>query len=133
MRRDLSPIADINVTNLVDVALTLLIIFMIAAPMMRAGMDVSLPKTSAARPQPSEGITVTLTSENTIYVGEQAVPLAHFKDRLRRALGERAGAPVFLRADKKVPYGLVVEVVGTIREAGVSELGLVAEPPLKRR
>lgn len=133
MRRVADPIAEINVTNLVDVALTLLIIFMIAAPMMRAGMDVALPRTSAAQPQPSEGVTVTLTAEKTIYVGEQAVPLSYFKNRLKQALANRPGSPVFLRADKSIPYGLVVEVVGIIREVGVSELGLVAEPALRKK
>jgi biopolymer transport protein ExbD len=131
MRRELhtlQPMAVINVTNLVDVCMTLLIIFMITAPMMRAGVDVNLPKSAATKPQDEEGLTVTLTAGGKIVIANQTVSQSAFPKVMGGMLAGNPGRPVYLKADKTVPYGLVVEVIGQLKELKVTNLGLVTEP-----
>jgi biopolymer transport protein TolR len=129
----LAPLSQINVTSLVDVSLTILIVFMITAPLMKLGMDVELPQTSAAQPRDEEGVTITLTDDGKIAIGERVVTMENFEKALRQALAGYPGRPVYLKADKNVRYGVVAEVIGTIKEAGVVDLGLLAEPPLRRQ
>jgi biopolymer transport protein ExbD len=127
-RSRLEPLAAINVTNLVDVCLTLLIIFMITAPMLRSGIDIDLPKADATRPQPQDGLTIQLGPDGRILVRDQAVSPAALTAVLRNLSARAPGTPVFLRADRAVPYGAVAEVMGRIKDAGIENLGLVMEP-----
>ncbi len=123
-------IAEINVTNLVDVSLTILTIFIITAPMMTPGIDVNLPRTDASLPHDEEGITVSINKNREIFVDSDKTVLGNFEPKLTKIIKDKPpGTIVYLRADKEVDYGYVIEVVGRMRKAGVRELGLVAEIP----
>ena len=122
--------SDINVTPFVDVMLVLLIIFMVTAPMMTEGLDVDLPRTKAveALPVDDDHIIVGVDPKGTVFLDEQSVSLEDLTDRLRgQAFSGRK--EVFLRADRTVPYGTIVDVMGRIREAGIDRFGVVAERP----
>lgn len=123
-------IGDINVTNLVDVALTILTIFIITAPMMTPGIDVNLPRTDASLPHDEEGITISIKATKEIFIDSDKIALEKLQEKIEQILkGKPPGVIIYLRADKEVDYGFVVEIVGRIRKAGVKELGLVAEIP----
>jgi len=121
------PMAEINVTPLVDVVLVLLIIFMVTAPFLQGGLQIDLPKVATRGLDVKEGLIVSVRADRTIAVGNQVVPLASFETALVNAGGARR--PVFLKADRAVPYGMIVELVARMRRAGVASLGLVTEPP----
>jgi biopolymer transport protein TolR len=123
-------ISEINITSLADVSITLLVIFMITAPMMTPGIDVSLPRTDASLPHDEEGITVSIKASKDVYIDNNLVTLEEFESRLKQLVDQKPpGIIVYLRADKSVDYGYVIDIVGRIRKAGVKELGLVAEIP----
>jgi len=123
----LHPSADINVTSLVDVAFVLLIIFMIAAPMMSGGVDVQLPR-AEARPLPStEAMVVSVDREGRIFIDETRVSYNDFRVTFRALVESRKPEGVYLRADRRVPYGQVVRVLAVIRTSGIKDVGLVAE------
>ena len=130
-KRTYSALHDINVTNLVDVVLVLLIIFMIAAPMMQAGIDVNLPKTKAGQEDLGEGIVVTITKEKRIFIDDVITRLNRFEQKLLDVKLKKRAKAVYLKADKDVPYGLVIEIIGRIKGLGIEDLGLVAEPEEK--
>jgi biopolymer transport protein ExbD len=119
--------ADINVTSLVDVAFVLLIIFMITAPIMQGGVDVELPR-AEARPIPAkEGMVVSVDREGRIFIDETRVSLGDFRMTFGALVQSRKPKSVYLRADRRVPYGQVVQVLAIIRISGISNVGLVAE------
>jgi biopolymer transport protein TolR len=124
----LQPVASINLTNLVDVCLTLLIIFMITAPMLRSGVEVELPQVAAAVPA-DKGLTITLTARQEIIIQDQKVLVQSLPQVMQNFLLQKPGQAVFLKADRSVPYGFVVEVIGKLKEQGVNNLGLVTETP----
>jgi biopolymer transport protein TolR len=123
------PLAEINVTPLVDVVLVLLIIFMVTAPFLQGGLEIDLPKVAARGLDVREGLVVSVRADRTIEVGNQVVPM----DRFEAALSSAGAAqrPVFFKADRRVPYGTIVELIARLRHAGVSNLGLVTEPPVR--
>ena len=126
--KDRGLIQDLNITNLVDVALTILVVFIITAPMMTPGIDVSLPKTDASLPHDEEGVTVTIKGDKALFIEDEKIDFRKFESRLKDILKDKPpGITVYLRSDKKIDYGFVVEIVGKMRKAGVKELGLVAE------
>jgi biopolymer transport protein TolR len=119
---------DINVTNLVDVILVLLIIFMITAPMMQSGIDINLPRAKATPEDMGEGVVVTITKAQKIYIDERVSNLERFSGILSDVTRKKGSKSVFLRADKDVPYGVIIDVVGKIKSLGIQNLGLVTEP-----
>ena len=121
------PMAEINVTPLVDVVLVLLIIFMVTAPFLQGGLEVNLPRVATHGLDVHEGLIVSVRADQTIAVGNRVVAL----DKIEAAL-QQAGAtrrPVFLKADQKVPYGVIVDLIARMRRMGVASLGLVTQPP----
>ncbi|MGD9972430.1 MAG: ExbD/TolR family protein [Desulfatirhabdiaceae bacterium] len=121
--------ADINVTPLVDVMLVLLIIFMVTAPMMMQGVDVALPTTtSAPLSSEKENFVITIDSNQQVFINEFQVPQDLFRERLIKLLENQPGRDVYLRADKNIPYGIVVQVMADIKSAGVDKLGMVTVP-----
>ena len=127
-KRVYDALHDINVTNLVDVILVLLIIFMITAPMMQSGIDINLPRTKATPEDMGEGVVVTITKEQKIYIDERVTNLERFEGILTDVTRKKGSRSVYLRADKDIPYGLVIDVVGKIKSLGIRDLGLVTEP-----
>ena len=123
------PMAEINVTPFVDVMLVLLIIFMVAAPLMVAGVPVELPKTAAeALPSDNEEpLTVTVTSDGIVMIQSAETPRDQLLDKLRAIAAERASDRVYVRADGNVPYAQVMEVMGALNRGGFSNIGLVTE------
>lgn len=124
-----SLMSDINVTPLVDVMLVLLIIFMVTAPMMMQGVNVSLPETTS-KPIPSEKelLVITIDEDHQIYINEYKVTFDFLTEKLGKILANRVDREVYLKADKEVPYGIVVRVMSKIKEAGVERLGMVTQP-----
>jgi biopolymer transport protein ExbD/biopolymer transport protein TolR len=106
----------------------LMVIFMITAPMMQGGVEVALPKAEARPLEPKSGLAVSVTRDGAIYVDDARLSLAEFRASFKALAAERARDGVYLRADEGVPYGVVVQVLATIRAAGVQDVGLVAEP-----
>ena len=128
-RRRSAPMSEINVTPFVDVMLVLLIIFMVAAPLLTVGVPVELPKT-AANPLPGEQeepLTVTIAEDLSITIQTTRVSPEELVPKLRAIAEERASERVYLRADGKIPYEAVVQVMGALNAGGFSDIGLVTD------
>ena len=132
-----APMADINVTPLVDVMLVLLIIFMVTAPLMTAGVPVNLPDSRAkALDQDQKPVDIAVDRDGTIHIGEDAVTIEELPDRLSVIASERRQGDkppqVFLRADKALDYGRVMEVMGELNRAGLNRVALVSNAKERR-
>jgi len=123
------PMADINVTPFVDVVLVLLIIFMVTAPFLQGGLEIDLPRVATRGLDVREGLIVSVRADRTVAVGNSVVPVDRFEDALARAGASQR--PVFLKADRGVPYGMIVELIARMRRVGVASLGLVTQPPVR--
>ncbi|MEZ5358635.1 MAG: biopolymer transporter ExbD [Candidatus Zixiibacteriota bacterium] len=129
IRRDYGHMADINVTNLVDVVLVLLIIFMITAPMLQSGIDVNLPKTKTAiSNEQAEGVVLTIDDKGGIYIDDVWVRMPDFTKRLDEVLKQKNTSSVFIRADSSVVYATVIDVVAAVKNLGIDYLSLVTSP-----
>jgi biopolymer transport protein TolR len=120
--------AEINVVSLIDVMMLLMVIFMITAPLMQGGVDVSLPRADARPLDQRSGMVVTIRGDGGIYVDDVNLTLDQFRATFAALAGTRAAEGVYLRADQRVDYGHVVRVLAVMRAANVGEVGLVAEP-----
>ena len=127
-RRSYSPIADINVTPLVDVMLVLLIIFMVTAPLLQVGVPVDLPKTSASQVGgKDEPMVVSVNSQGEVFLGETKYDIAELGAKLKAVHEEKPDQRVFMRGDKSVDYGKMMEVMGVVIDSGFRQLGLLGE------
>jgi biopolymer transport protein TolR len=122
------PLAEINVTPLVDVMLVLLIIFMVTAPLMTSGVSVDLPKTNA---QPlnsdSEPLTVAIKADGSIFLQDQAIDISDIVAKLQAIAQNNPDRRIFVRGDKDLAYGRIMEVMGTITQGGFTKVALLAE------
>src|SRR5262245_17507543 len=125
-------LAEINVIPLVDVVLVLLLIFMLTAPMMYRGIDVSLPKSGGKPTVTEERLVLTLSKDRLLCLNDRALPLATLEPRLRELVRDRPDKTIYIKADKDLPYGYVVETMDRVRRAGVERVGMVTEPLPKR-
>ena len=129
VRQRRAPMADINVTPMVDVMLVLLIIFMVTAPLLTAGVPVNLPD-ARAKPleQDQTPVSISLDADGRIFVGEAEVPTADLPGLLSRLAARQGNKPpqIFLRADKNLDYGRVMAVMGELNRAGLTRVALVA-------
>jgi len=133
-RRGSTMLGEINVTPLVDVVLVLLLIFMVTAPMMSRGIDVSLPVANQPQIPQEDRITVSVRADGHIFVGDRPVNIALLEDEVRGRTSGSPDAVVYLRADESLRYGTVIQVVDVIKRAGVDRIGFVyALPEEKRR
>ena len=128
-RRRARPMSEINVTPFVDVMLVLLIIFMVAAPLQTVGVPVELPKTQAQSlpSEQEEPLAVTLTADGVVMIQTTEVQPEEIIGRLQAILSERNSDRVFLRADGAIPYAQVVQVMGALNAAGITNIGLVTD------
>ena len=121
---------EINVTPFVDVMLVLLIVFMVTAPLLTVGVPVDLPRTQARNiPDPEEPLVVSVTADGQIYVQESPIDLDNLVPLLRAITGANPEARIFVRGDRSLAYGRIMEVMGAVSGAGFSRVALVAEVP----
>ena len=123
------PISEINVTPFVDVMLVLLIIFMVTAPLLTVGVQVDLPETSAdTLPEETEPLTLTINSKGEIFIQESKVEYEKIIAKILAVSNNRTDTRIYVRGDKTINYGRVLEVMGTLSGAGFSKVALVSDP-----
>jgi biopolymer transport protein TolR len=120
--------SEINVVNLIDVMLLLLVVFMITAPMMTGGVDITLPRAEARPLESKSGLTVTVARNGQILVDDTPMTHGEFQVAFKAMAAQRGRQGLYLRADAGVSYGTVVRVLAVMRAAGVGDVGLVTEP-----
>ncbi|MBN1164873.1 MAG: biopolymer transporter ExbD [Candidatus Krumholzibacteriota bacterium] len=125
-RKRYSSMAEINITNLVDVMMVLLIVFMLTAPFLQAGVKLNLPKAEAKVIEEQEGITISINNKGAIFIDKRKVEWMNFSAELRQALASNPPR-VFLRADTDTRYGEVMKVIARVKLMGIEDLGLIAE------
>ncbi len=127
-----SNLSEINVTPLVDVMLVLLIIFMVTAPMMQSGITVNLPSAETRSNPSSGGLVLTITKDHYIYMNDKIVNIFLLESRLKDYFHFKKKKIVFLKADKKVSYGYVINIMDIIKKAGVETVGMIVDKKEKR-
>ena len=124
------PMSEINVTPLVDVMLVLLVVFMITAPLLTAGVPVDLPKTQARNfSDPSDPLIITVNAGGDVFVQESAVDLANLVPLLIAITDANPEARIYVRGDRAIHYGRIMQVMGSVNAAGFTRVALVAELP----
>jgi len=133
MRRNRKPlIAEMNLTNLIDVTFALLIIFMITAPLLTQGVKVELPKLNASSIETINTITIHVLKDRTVFIEndsrKQKVPIASFKEDFAEIYASDRSKAVVVNADKQIPYGIVMQIIGALKTTGVEKLGFLTDP-----
>ena len=127
--RRYKPVAEINVTPFVDVMLVLLIIFMVTAPLLTVGVQVDLPESAAdSLPDDQEPLTISINSKGEIYIQEHQVTYQKMVPKLLAIAKNRTDTRIYVRGDKNINYGRVLEIMGTLSGAGFSKVALISEP-----
>jgi biopolymer transport protein TolR len=129
-RHGYRPMADINVTPMVDVMLVLLIVFMVTAPLLTVGVPVDLPKTQAgALNEKVEPLTISIDGQGRTFMQDTEVPFDQLISRLQAIVANKPDTAVFVRGDKGIAYGKIMEVMGMVSTAGITKVSLIAEAP----
>tara|TARA_B100001996_G_C18413974_1_gene497992 strand:- start:277 stop:693 length:417 start_codon:yes stop_codon:yes gene_type:complete len=132
-RSEKEPISEINVTPFVDVMLVLLIIFMVTAPLLTVGVQVDLPETSAdTLPEETEPLTLTINAKGEIFIQETKVEYGKIIAKLLAVSDNRTDTRIYVRGDKTINYGRVLEIMGMLSGAGFSKVALISEPSKER-
>jgi biopolymer transport protein TolR len=125
--------SEINVVPLVDVVLVLLVIFMVTAPLLYRGLDIELPRTATNTIAPEERVVLTVTKQREVFLDKERISLDRLLGALDRLKERSPQVTLYLRADRQVPYGDVVQVMDTVKQAGIERLGMVTEPAAESR
>jgi biopolymer transport protein TolR len=129
-RGSYKPMAEINVTPFVDVMLVLLIVFMVTAPLLTVGVPIDLPKTKAKSiSEATEPLVISVDAEGVVYIQDTAVEIDKLVPRLKAITGNKADTRIYVRGDKNIEYGRVMEVMGAVNVAGFTRVALIAELP----
>jgi biopolymer transport protein ExbD len=122
-----TSLSEINVTPFVDVMLVLLVIFMVTAPMMQSGIGVNLPQAETQSAPAEEGLAITITKDRFIHMGEAVININLLEKKLREYFTGKDKKLVFIQGDQGITYGFFIDVVDTIRKAGIDKIGLITE------
>ena len=132
-RSDREPMSEINVTPFVDVMLVLLIIFMVTAPLLTVGVQVDLPETSAdSLPEESEPLTLTINSKGEVFIQETKIEFDNLIKKVLAVSKNRTDTRIYVRGDKTINYGRVLEVMGKLSGSGFTKVALISEPYKER-
>jgi biopolymer transport protein ExbD len=126
-RSPYSSMADINVTSLVDIMMVLLIIFMLTSQYIQSGIQLKLPKTKSTVIKETDAITISIAKNKKIYINDEPVKSAGQVSQALKTLKATGESRVYVRADESVPYGAVMEVIGEVKAAGITDVGMVTE------
>jgi len=126
--RTQSSLAEINVTPLVDVVLVLLIIFMITAPVLQSGIEVSVPKTKSVKEISEERLVGAIDKQQRVYLGNDAININQIGEQLRRKVRDPQNQYVFVRADENVPFGAFATVMDAVKQSGITNVSIVTQP-----
>ena len=121
-------LSEINVTPFVDVVLVLLIIFMITAPVLQSGIEVSVPKTQTVKEITEERLVITIDRSQRVYLGNEPVNIHQIGAKLRQKIRDPESQAVFLRSDENVPFGAFATVMDAVKQAGITNVSIVTEP-----
>ncbi|HKT88694.1 MAG TPA: biopolymer transporter ExbD [Candidatus Sulfotelmatobacter sp.] len=126
--RTQSSLADINITPLVDVVLVLLIIFMVTAPVLQSGIDVSVPKTKYVKEITQERMVITINKDQRVFLGNDAININEIGMKLRQKIRDPRNQSIFVRADENVPFGAFATVMDAVKQAGFANVSIVTQP-----
>jgi biopolymer transport protein ExbD/biopolymer transport protein TolR len=126
--RTQTAMSDINVTPLVDVVLVLLIIFMVTAPVLQSGIEVSVPKTRTVKEITEERMVISINKQQRVFLGNDPININEIKAKLRQRIRDPQNQSVFIRADEDVPFGAFATVMDAIKGAGITNVSIVTQP-----
>jgi biopolymer transport protein TolR len=126
--RTQTALADINITPLVDVVLVLLIIFMVTAPVLQSGIDVSVPKTRTVREITQERLVITIDKQQRVFLGNDPININDIGTQLRAKIRDPRNQFIFVRADENVPFGAFATVMDAVKQAGINNVSIVTQP-----
>jgi biopolymer transport protein TolR len=126
--RTQTALADINITPLVDVVLVLLIIFMVTAPVLQSGIDVSVPKTRTVKEITEEHVVITINKDQRVFLGNDAVNINQIAQKLKLKIRDPRHQSIFVRADENVPFGAFATVMDAVKQSGIVNVSIVTQP-----
>lgn len=121
-------LADINITPLVDVVLVLLIIFMVTAPILQSGIEVSVPKTKSVKEITEERLVISINKEQRVFLGNDAINVNEIASKLRQKIRDPRHQSIFVRADEDVPFGAFATVMDAVKQSGITNVSIVTQP-----
>ena len=126
--RTQTSLSEINITPLVDVVLVLLIIFMVTAPVLQSGIEVSVPKTRTVKEITEEHLVVSINKQQRVFLGNDAININEIKAKLRQKIRDPRNQFIFVRADENVPFGAFATVMDAVKQAGITNVSIVTQP-----
>ena len=126
--RTQTSLSDINITPLVDVVLVLLIIFMVTAPVLQSGIEVSVPKTKTVKEITEERLVISVDKQQRVFLGNDAININDIATRLRQKVRDPQHQSIFIRADENVPFGAFATVMDAVKQSGIANVSIVTQP-----